>query len=217
MKLTSFLLIRLQFYKCLNYFCFKRAFLLKFLYYDSVKEFLHLKIMVKSQKIAIIPEVVVSFLESINLIPPKQKLLNIFFWLLYTIFFQKRETKFDFRFTFFLKEETQKNGKTKNDFRFIVLCTKKHKNRRTKIDFRLIVFPFMYEQTQKAEKRKMTSVLSLFVFLTNKHNRRKKKGNRLPFFLLCTSIVFRSLVFPLYVWIDGVSLRARARISVACG
>ena len=40
------------------------------LQYDGAKEFLRLKIMVKSPKIAKIPEVLVSFLESINLIPP---------------------------------------------------------------------------------------------------------------------------------------------------
>ena len=49
--------------------------------------------MVKSQKIDKIPEVLVSFLESLNLIPPKQKLLNVFFLLFYAIFFQKKINK----------------------------------------------------------------------------------------------------------------------------
>ena len=80
MKLTSFSINSFTILQmCQNCFCFKRTFFLKFLHYDSAKEFLHLKIMVKSPKIAIILEAVVSFLESINLIPPKQKLLNIFF------------------------------------------------------------------------------------------------------------------------------------------
>ena len=49
--------------------------------------------MVKSQKMAKIPGVLVSFLGSINLIPPKQKLLNIFFLLLSAFFFQKKMNK----------------------------------------------------------------------------------------------------------------------------
>ena len=119
--------------------------------------------MVKSQKIAKIPEVLVSFLESINLIPPKQKLLNIFFLLFYAIFFQ---TKFDLRFIVlcFFERRNTKNVKTKNDFRFIV-------------------FPFLYEQTQKTEKRQMTSFLSFFHLYTKTHEN------------IQTEIDFRSLAF----------------------
>ena len=47
--------------------------------------------MVKSQKIAKSPEAIVSFLESINLIPSKQKVLSIFFLLFYAIFFFKTD------------------------------------------------------------------------------------------------------------------------------
>ena len=119
--------------------------------------------MVKSQKIAKSPEVVISFLESINLFPPKQKVISIFFLLFYAAFFSnqiKQNLTSVLSFFVFSKEETQK----------------------TKFDFRFIVFPFMFKQTQKTEKRKMTSVLSFFPFMYEKTQKRKNK-NRLPFYL----------------------------------
>ena len=73
--------------------------------------------MVKSQKIAKSPEVVISFLESINLFPPKQKVLSIFFLLFYAAFFSKQikqNLTSVLSFFVFSKEETQK---TKNEMR----------------------------------------------------------------------------------------------------
>ena len=68
--------------------------------------------MVKSQKIAKSPEVVISFLESINLFPPKQKVISIFFLLFYAAFFSnqiKQNLTSVLSFFVFSKE------KTKND------------------------------------------------------------------------------------------------------
>ena len=111
--------------------------------------------MVKSQKIAKSPEVVISFLESINLFPPKQKVISIFFLLFYAAFFSKQikqnltsvlsffvfskeeaqKTKNEIRLPFyrfsFYAQTNRKNGKTKNDFRLsFFLCTNKQKKRK---------------------------------------------------------------------------------------
>ena len=113
--------------------------------------------MVTSQKIAKSPEVVISFLESINFFPPKQKVISIFFLLFYAAFFSKQikqNLTSVLSFFVFSKEETQK----------------------TKFDFRFIVFPFMFKQTQKTGKRKMTSVLSFFLLCIN--NRKKRKNEK---------------------------------------
>ena len=72
--------------------------------------------MVKSKKQAKIPEVLVSFLESIDLIPPKRKLLNIFFLLFYAIFFQKKDKQnltSVLSFLVFSNKETQKSKHTR--------------------------------------------------------------------------------------------------------
>ena len=136
--------------------------------------------MVKSQKIAKSPEVVISFLESINLFPPKQKVLSIFFLLFYAIFFSKQikqNLTSVLSFFVFSKEETQKtkkqiqlpfytkNGKKKNDFRFIVFPFMNRKTQKTGKRKMTSVLSFsFYVQTQKTEKRRMTSVLSFFAF-----------------------------------------------------
>ena len=75
---------------------------------------MHLKTIVKSKKQANIPDVLVSFLESIDLIP-KRKLLNIFFLLFYAIFFQKKDKQnltSVLSFLVFSNEETQKSEHT---------------------------------------------------------------------------------------------------------
>ena len=41
------------------------------------------------------------------------------------------------------------------------------------MDFRFIVFPFIYKQTHKTEKRKSTSILTFFVLWTTKHQKRE--------------------------------------------
>ena len=125
--------------------------------------------MVKSQKIAKSPEVVISFLESINLFPPKQKVISIFFLLFYAAFFSnqiKQNLTSVLSFFVFSKEETQK---TKNEirlpfYRFSFYAQTNTKNGKTKIDFRFIVFPFIYKQTHKTEKQKSTSLLSFLGF-----------------------------------------------------
>ena len=152
--------------------------------------------MVKSQKIAKIPEVLVSFLESLNLIPPKQKLLNVFFLLFYAIFFQKKINKTWPPFYHFLlfRKKKDKKRKTKNDFRFIVFpFMNKHKKRKndewfpfyrfsfyvrenkigkTKIGFPFIVSWLLKEQTQKKENLKPTFILTFFVLWTTIHQKR---------------------------------------------
>ena len=80
-------------------------------------------------------------------------------------------------FFVFSKEETQK---TKNEirlpfYRFSFSVQTNTKNGKTKNDFRFIVFSFIYKQTQKMEKRKMTSVLSFFLLYTNKRKKRKNE------------------------------------------
>ena len=139
--------------------------------------------MVKSPKIAKIPEVLVSFLESINLIPPNQNLLNIFVFLFYAIFFQKKINKIwlpFYRFLFFRKKKHKKR-KTKFGFRFIVFpfMYKQTQKTKTKFGFRFIVFPFIYKQTHKTEKRKSTSLLSFFGFW--KKTQKTENVSRLPF------------------------------------
>ena len=90
-------------------------------------------------------------------------------------------------------KQTQKtkNGKTKNDFRFIVFpfMYEKAQKRKTKIDFRSIVFPFIYKQTHKTEKQKR---LPFYRFLVNFQRTDTKKGKRKPtsiltFFVLLTT------------------------------
>ena len=76
-----------------------------------------------------------------------------------------------------------KNGKTKNDFCFIVLWTRKHRNGKTKIDFRFIFLRFLYAQTQKTEKWQMTSLLPFFFLCTKTHKN------------IQMEIDFRSIVF----------------------
>ena len=68
--------------------------------------------------------------------------------------FSKKIRKFDFSFIVFCsKEETRK---PKNEirlpfYRFSLYVQTNTKNGKTKNDFRFIVFPFMYEKTQKRE------------------------------------------------------------------
>ena len=84
--------------------------------------------MVKSQKIAKSPEVVISFLESINLFSPKQKVISIFFLLFYAAFFSKQikqNLTSVLSFLFFRKKKHKKQ-KTKFDFRFIVFVATAH-------------------------------------------------------------------------------------------
>ena len=149
--------------------------------------------MVKSPKIAKIPEVLVSFLESINLIPPKQKLLNIcFFFVLCYLFPKKDKQTLTSVLSFFVfsKKETQK---TKNEirlpfYRFSFYVQTNTKTEKAKNDFRFIVFPFKYKQTQKTKKQKMTSVLSFFFLCARKHKNGKTKfASVLSFFLLSTN------------------------------
>ena len=66
---------------------------------------------------------------------------------------------------------------------FFVFSKEETKNVKTKNDFRFIVFPFLYEQTQKTEKRQMTSFLSFFHLYTKTHEN------------IQTEIDFRSLAF----------------------
>ena len=66
---------------------------------------------------------------------------------------------------------------------FFLLCTRKHQNGKTKIDFRFIFVRFLYEQTQKTEKRQMTSFLSFFLLCTKTHKN------------IQTETDFRSIVF----------------------
>ena len=120
--------------------------------------------MVKSPKIAKIPEVLVSFLESINLIPPKQKLLNIcFFFVLCYLFPKKDKQTLTSVLSFFVfsKKETQK---TKNEIRLPFYR-----------------FSFYVQTNTKTKKQKSASLLSFFLLSTNKHIIRKN-GNRLPFY-----------------------------------
>ena len=123
--------------------------------------------MVKSPKIAKIPEVLVSFLESINFIPPNQNLLNIFFFLFYAIFFQKKINQIWLPF-----------------YRFLFLRKKKHKKRKTKFGIRFIVFPFTYKQTQKT-KNKIQLPFYCFSFYVQTNTKNKKTKND-----------FRFIVFP---------------------
>ena len=139
--------------------------------------------MVKSPKIAKIPEVLVSFLESINLILPNQNLLNIFFFLFYAIFFQKKINKIWLSFYRFLFLRKKKQKKTKNEirlpfYRFSFYVQTNTKNEKTKNDFRFI---FYVRENTKNKKQKSASVLSFFLLSTNKHIKRKN-GNRLPFY-----------------------------------
>ena len=120
--------------------------------------------MVKSPKIAKIPEVLVSFLESINLIPPNQNLLNIFVFLFYAIFFQKKINKIWLP-----------------SYRFLFLRKKKHKKRKNEKWLPFYRFSFYVRENTKTEKQKSTSVLSFFLLSTNKHIKRKNK-NWLPFY-----------------------------------
>ena len=71
---------------------------------------------------------------------------------------------------------------------FFFLCTRKHKNGKTKIDFHFIFFRFLYEQTQKTEKRQMTSFLSFFLLCTKTHkNIQRKLTSVLSFFFVSTT------------------------------
>ena len=108
----------------------------------TAPKILHLKIMAKSQKITKIPEVLVSFLESINLISPLQKRRK----------HKKLKTKNDFHFIVFpfMYEKTQKR-ENKNRAPFYlcsVFVRTNTKNGKTTNDFLFIVFPLMYENTQ---------------------------------------------------------------------
>ena len=125
--------------------------------------------MVKSQKIAKSPEVVISFLESINLFPPKQKVLSIFFLLFYAAFFSKQikqNLTSVLSFFVFSKEEIQK---TKNEirlpfYRFSFYAQTNTKNGKRKMTSVLSFFSFIYKQTHKTEKQKSTSLLSFLGF-----------------------------------------------------
>ena len=137
--------------------------------------------MEKSQNIAKSPEVVISFLEYINLFPPKQKVISIFFLLFYAAFFSnqiKQNLTSVLSFFVFSKEETQK---TKNEirlpfYRFSFYVQTNTKNGKTKNDFRFIVFSFYVRENTKTEKQKSTTVLSLFVFVrTNTKNEKNDK------------------------------------------
>ena len=130
--------------------------------------------MIKSQKIAKSPEVVISFLESKTLFPPKRKVLSIFFLLFYAIFFskqikqnltsvlsffllctnkhKKRENEKwlpFYRFPFMYKHKKRKNEEWLPFYRFSLFKLTKTIDGKTEIDFPFIVFPFMYENTQK--------------------------------------------------------------------
>ena len=98
---------------------------------------------------------------------------------------KKEKRKMTSVLSFFLlctnKHKTRKNEKWLPFYRFSFYVPTNTKKGKAKNDFRFIVFPFMYKQTQKKEKRKMTSVLSFFLLCTNKHKKRKNK-KWLPFY-----------------------------------
>ena len=109
-------------------------------------------------------------------------------------------------FFVFSKEETQK---TKNEirlpfYRFSFYVQTNTKNGKTKNDFRFIVFLFMYEKTQKRKnKNRLPFYLFSFFVRTNTKNEKRQMTSFLSFFLLCTKTHkniqtetdYRSIVF----------------------
>ena len=109
--------------------------------------------------------------------PSITKITQYLLFLFYAIFFQKKINKIwlsSYRFLFLRKKKhkKRKNEKWLPFYLFSFYLQTNTKNGKTKIDFPFIVSWFFKEQTQKTGKRKPTSILTCFVLLTTKHQKR---------------------------------------------